>query len=246
MKNILAMVGVILLCVSSAAYGKSRLYKVVIADPYIEMHTGPGVGYPIFNVEDRGQTIEVIKRHTDWFRVQTENGKRGWVAADQLERTLQTDGTPTQIKNLSRDDYLSRRWETGLQIGDFGGANTISGYGGFHFTEHLSAELWASQITGDFSEGWMVNVNIVHQPFPAWIVSPYFTLGTGVLHIEPKATLVQAQDRTDQEAHAGFGIRSHISRQFILRAEYKSYVVFTSTDENEDVNQWTAGFSFYF
>ena len=100
MKNFLAMTGVILLCVSFVAYGKSRLYKVVITDPYIEMHTGPGQGYPIFNVEDRGETIEVIKRHTDWFKVSTEKGKRGWVAAEQLARTLQTDGTLTEIKNL--------------------------------------------------------------------------------------------------------------------------------------------------
>jgi uncharacterized protein YgiM (DUF1202 family) len=246
MKKFLAIIGVILFCLSPATYGKRALYKVVIADPYIEMHTGPGQGYPIFNVEDRGATIEVEKRHTDWFRVHTESGKRGWVAADQLARTLQTDGTPTTIRNPTRDDYLQRNWETGIQIGDFGGANAISGYGGYHFTENLSAELWFTHLTGDFSDGWMANVNIVHQPFPTWIVSPFFTLGTGIVHIEPKATLVQTEDRTDQEAHAGFGIRSHISRQFILRAEYKSYVVFTSRDDNEEVNEWTAGFSFFF
>jgi uncharacterized protein YgiM (DUF1202 family) len=246
MKKILAMVGVIFLCVSAAAYGKSRIYNVVIADPYIEMHTGPGQGYPIFHVEDRGGTIEVIKRHTDWFKVETENGKRGWVASEQLARTLQTDGTPTEIKNMTRDDFLERRWEMGMQIGDFGGANIISGYGAYHFTENISAELWASHINGDFSDGWMVNANVVHQPFPTWIVSPFFTLGTGVLHIQPKATLVQTQDRTDQEVHAGFGLRSHISRQFLLRAEYKSYVVFTNRDDNEEVNEWTVGFSFFF
>jgi uncharacterized protein YgiM (DUF1202 family) len=235
-----------LLCVFSTSYGKSSHQEVVVADPYIELHTGPGTGYPIFHVVDRGETIEVQKRHTDWFKVRTAEGREGWVASDQLARTLQIDGSPTEIRNPTRDDYLQRRRETGIQIGDFGGASIISAYAAYLFTENLSAEIWGSRITGDFSDGWMFNVNIVHQPFPAWIVSPFFTLGTGIIRIEPKATLVQTEDRTDQEAHVGFGLRSHLSRRFMLRAEYKSYVVFTSRDDNEEIDQWTAGFSFFF
>jgi hypothetical protein len=92
----------------------------------------------------------------------------------------------------------------------------------------------------------MLNVNIVHQPFPAWRISPFFTLGTGVIHVQPKATLVQVEDRTDQEAHVGFGVRTHLGRRFMLRAEYKSYVVFTSRDENEEVDEWKAGFAVFF
>ena len=246
MKKILGIVGAVLLCVSAAAYGKDRYYEVVVADPYIEMYTGPGRGYPIFYVADRGETIEVQKRHTDWFKVRTAKGQTGWVKAEQLTRTLDLDGSPTTIEDPGWDEFLGHRWETGIQVGDFDGANIISVYGGYSFTENLSTELRASDISGDFSDGWMVNANIVHQPFPAWRVSPFFTLGTGIIHIEPKATLVQTEDRTDQEAHAGFGIRSHIGRRFLLRAEYKSYVVFTSRDDNEDAEEWTAGFAFFF
>jgi hypothetical protein len=32
----------------------------------------------------------------------------------------------------------------------------------------------------------------------------------------------------------------------LLRAEYKSYVVFTSRDENEEVEEWKVGFAFFF
>jgi hypothetical protein len=57
---------------------------------------------------------------------------------------------------------------------------------------------------------------------------------------------VQAEDRTDQEAHVRFGLRSHLGRRFLLRAEYTSYVVFTKRDSNEELGAWTAGFSFFF
>ena len=36
-----------------------------------------------------------------------------------------------------------------------------------------------------------------------------------------------------------------LTRRFLLRAEYKSYVVFTSRDENEEVEEWKVGFAFF-
>ena len=77
-------------------------------------------------------------------------------------------------------------------------------------------------------------------------MSPFFKLGAGVIHTEPKSTLVQAEDRTDEIGHAGFGIRTYVSRRFIFRTEYNNYVVFTSRDDNEEVEEWKVGFSFFF
>ena len=242
----MAIFVLIFFCASAAAYGKDRYYEVVVQDAYIEMHTGPGIGYPVFHVVDRGEQLEVHARHTDWFKVKTRKGVTGWVGVEQMSQTLEPDGSPTTIKRPGRDDFFARRWETGVQLGDFAGANVISAYVGYQFTENISTEVWGSHLSGDFSDGWMFNANIVHQPFPTWRVSPFFTLGTGVIHIQPKATLVQVEDRTDQEAHVGFGLRTHLGRRFMLRAEYKSYVVFTSRDENEEVDEWKAGFAVFF
>ncbi len=233
------------LCLSSAVYGKGGR-TVVIAYPYIELHTGPGAGYPIFHVADRGEQLIVSKRRTDWFKVRTEDGKQGWVSTDQLMRTLDLDGETTKIATAGRGEYLQRNTEVGFQVGDFDGANSISVYVAYLFNENLSAELWGSQLSGDFSSGWMANINLVHQPFPSWFVSPYFVLGTGFITIEPKATLVQSESRTDQEAHVGFGLRTYLSERFLLRAEYRSYVVFTQRDSNEEVDEWKAGFAFFF
>ena len=65
-----------------------------VAEPYIELHTGPGRGYPVFHVVDRGETITVLKRRTDWFRVRTAKGKEGWVKRAAMELTL----TPAVIR----------------------------------------------------------------------------------------------------------------------------------------------------
>ena len=73
-------------------------YKTVaVADPYLEMRTGPGRGYPKFYAVDRGESVEILKRRTDWFLVRTSNGKEGWVDRAQMEivaiaRRLEDEG----------------------------------------------------------------------------------------------------------------------------------------------------------
>jgi len=245
-KYVIAIIALAGLCLGGPTYAKREPYIVEIVDPYIEMHTGPGRGFPIFHVADRGDTIEVHTRRTDWFKVSTDRGVEGWVAAGQLSETLRLDGSQTEIHDPGREDFLARHREFGFKLGDFNGANMMTLYGAYLFTENLSVELSASDITGDFSSGWMVSGDLLHQPFPSWYVSPFFALGTGVLKIEPKATLVRAEDRTNQEAHVRFGLRAHLGRRFLIRAEYTSYVVFTKRDSNEELDAWTAGFSFFF
>jgi SH3 domain-containing protein len=224
--------------------GKYR--TVAVADPYLEMHTGPGRGYPVFNVVDRGEVIEIIMRRTDWFQIRAENGTEGWVTRTQMERTLQPTGSNIVFEESDQQDFTDAKWELGIMAGDFGGANVVSLYGGYSLNPNLSIEVWGSQILGNFSNGWMGSVNLTHETWPDWRISPFFTLGTGVIHTDPKSTIVQGEDRTDQIAHAGAGFRIYATRRFILRAEYKSYVVFTSRDDNEEVEEWKVGFAFFF
>ena len=235
-----------LLIAATGACAEREHREVVINDPFIELHTGPGRGYPVFFVAERGEQIEVLKRRTDWFKVRAERGEEGWVNLTQLTTTLNLDGEPFDLPGLSIGDYTDRRWEVGALYGDFGGANAISVYGAFSLSQNLSLELWVQEVLGRFSDSTLANVNIVHMFYPTWRASPYFTLGAGAIHTIPKATLVGTVDRTDNVAHAGVGVRTYLTRRFVFRAEYKTYVVFTSRDDNEEIREWKAGFSFFF
>lgn len=228
------------------AYGKARHYQAVVADPFVELRTGPGQGYPVVQVVDRGQTIEVEKRRTDWFRVRTDRGFAGWVRVDQLERTLNGAGALTEIIDPDEADFAGRRFELGVQLGDFGGASSLGVYGAWHLNRHVATELRFADISGSFSDGWLAVADLVMQPFPEWRLSPFVALGTGVLRTEPKATLVQTEDRTDQVGHVGMGLRAHLTKRLLLRGEYSSYLAFTSRDDNEEVDEWKAGFAFFF
>ena len=230
----------------SAAGAERQHREVTIADPYIELHTGPGGGYPVFFVAERGEQIELLMKRTEWFKVRVARGQEGWVHFEQLTTTLNPDGQPFDLPALGFSDYEARRWEVGALYGDFGGANVIATYGSRTFTPNLSGEMWVSQAIGRFSDSTMVTLNIVHLMYPDWRASPYFTLGGGVIKTQPKATLVATTDRTDNVALAGAGVRVYLTRRFVFRGEYKTHVVFTSRDDNEEVQEWKAGFSFFF
>ena len=219
---------------------------MAVADPYLEMHTGPGRGYPIFHVVDRGETVEIVMQRTDWFLVRNAKGVEGWVDRDQMNQTLQPDGSQFDLKNANLEDFTNAKWELGALAGDFGGANIVSLYGGYSLNPNVAVEVWGSQILGNFSNGWTASVNVVHEAWPEWRVSPFFTLGAGVIHTEPKSAIIQGEDRTDQIGHVGAGFRVYASRRFLLRAEFKSYVVFTSRNDNEEVEEWKVGFAFFF
>jgi uncharacterized protein YgiM (DUF1202 family) len=217
-----------------------------IADPYIELHSGAGRGYPVFHVEERGSQIEILKHKTDWFKVRTDSGKEGWVAREQLERTLSPSGEQIEIRDATMAEFSFRRWEMGAMGGDFENADVLTIHGGFSFTPNLSVEASVSKIFADFSDADMADVSVSIHPFPAWRVSPFFSLGTGVIRTDAKTTLVQESDRTDQLAHVGAGVRVYLARRFVLRAQYKNYVIFQSTDDNQEIDEWKAGFSVFF
>jgi uncharacterized protein YgiM (DUF1202 family) len=246
MRKLAVILALLQLSIVAGELWAADVLSVSIEDPYIELHSGPGRGYPIFYVAERGEQVEVLKRRTSWFKIRIPRGAEGWVSEEQLARTFQLNGAPTDIPTFSLEDYAERRWEVGAMYGDFGGANVVSTYGAFSMTENLSVELWLSDVLGRFSNSQILNANIVHMLFPEWRVSPFFTLGTGVIHTEPKGTIVATADRTDNLAHVGVGVRTYLTHRLLFRAEYKTYVVFTSRDDNEEVSEWKAGFSFFF
>ena len=63
--TVLALTRIFTSPVAQAADDEYR--QVSVADPYLEMHTGPGKGYPVFHVVDRGESVDIMMRRTDWF-----------------------------------------------------------------------------------------------------------------------------------------------------------------------------------
>ena len=113
----LALAGLLLLAaLLTPAVSAAREYlQLFVTEPYLELHTGPGRGYPVFHVVARNASVDVLFRRTDWFKVRTERGdhllKAGRARRDDLARDgvgIDDDGAlrgqPPRYLALARPD----------------------------------------------------------------------------------------------------------------------------------------------
>jgi opacity protein-like surface antigen len=241
-----AYVLLIAACLARPAAAADEFLQLFVAEPYLELHLGPGRGYPVVQVIPRGQSLDVLYRRTEWFRVRGERGVEGWASQSDLIKATLADGSPFRFSLGDRAGFAAHRWEAGVMAGDYGGATLISAYLSRAFNEQLALELSGSQFLGNASNGYTFDVGLSHVFMPTWRLSPFVTLGTGFVYTEPKGTLVQPADRTDQTAYAGAGLRFYLTRRFFLRAEYRTHMVFTSRNENEEIDEWKIGLAFFY
>ncbi len=225
---------------------KSPGVELVVIDPFVEMRTGPGRGHPIFHSIEKGEKLHIFKKRTDWFKVTTESGVNGWVKRSDLTKTLGLAGQVVDFASLGQKDFTDRRWEFGMLGGTFEGADSLTNYGAFHLTRNISAELKYTQTFSPIANNKLIAINAVHKPFPRWRISPFFTIGTGEIAISPSSTLVQSEDRENPVYTVGGGTFIYISRRFLMRIEYNNHTLLTKRAENEEVEEWKAGFSVFF
>lgn len=228
------------------AWADEQNERVQVADPYLELHTGPGRGFPIFDIAERGERVEILMRHTDWFKVRTERGKEGWVSRAQMEATLTGAGEKKTFRDVLFDDYLARRVEFGFSVGRLRQDPLLSVYAGYRVHPNFVGELTIAQSTGQFSTTSLVYVSIVSQPFPDSRWSPFFSLGAGRFRNEPKATLVSAIESSGGLANAAVGLRYYVTRQFFFRVEAKRHVALIDYTSADHYNELSAGAAFFF
>jgi hypothetical protein len=232
--------------VSTPARAAHELLQLFVSQPYLELHTGPGRGYPVTQVVARGESVDVLFRRTDWFKVRTERGVEGWASARELTKANLADGTPFQVNLGDRAGFQTHRWESGVYAGAYAGATLFGAWSALSITDNLKLEVGLSQYIGNVSDGYIADIGLAHVFMPEWRFSPLVDLGGGYVRVEPKATLAKPVDRSDEVGYAGVGGRMYLTRRFFMRAEYRKYVVFTKTNANEVNGEWRLGFAFFY
>ncbi len=220
--------------------------RLEVADAYLELHTGPGRGYPVFFVVPRGDFVEIELRRTDWYRVRTAGGKEGWVHRRQLETTLTAAGGAKSFRDVLVDDYLRRRVELGAAWGQFDSAPMLKVWTAFRFTDTLSIEGTIGQVQGSFSgtDFWHIGINA--EPWSEQRLSPYLGIGVGKFKNVPNQSLVDASTTNANLAHATAGLRYYLSDRFVARVDYTLYTAFISDNDTTEYDAYTIGLSFFF
>jgi uncharacterized protein YgiM (DUF1202 family) len=226
---------------------RSRKSEMVqISDPYIELRSGPGRGYPIFFVAPRNDWIEIELRHTDWFRIRTEDGKVGWVSRQQLETTLTAAGSTKTFRDVLLDDYLSRKVQLGAAWGHFKSEPMLKLWTSYRFSDTLSLEATLGQVQGVFSGTDLWHVDVLIEPWSDHRISPFFGVGVGKFKNFPNLSLIGATDTDAKLGVARLGVRYYLTERFVMSADYALYTAFLSDQRSTEYKAWTLGLSFFF
>ena len=236
----------LLAATAAQAADEARTERVQITDPYIELHTGPGRGYPIHHVAAREEWIVIELRFTDWYKVRTENGKEGWVQRRQLESTLTEAGGKKSFRDVMLDDYLRRRVELGAGWGRFKSEPMLKIWTAYRLSDTLGVEATIGQVQGVFSGTDFWHLNLQSEPWSDQRISPFFAIGFGKFRNIPNASLVGAQPTDAKLANASIGVRYYLTERFVLRADYSIYTAFVGDTRSTEYRAVTGGLSFFF
>jgi hypothetical protein len=229
-----------------AADADADAERLQVTDPYLELHTGPGRGYPVFFVAARDEWIVIELRHTDWYKVRTAGGKQGWVHRRQLESTLTAAGGKKTFRDLMLDDYLTRRVELGASWGRFKSEPMLKLWTSYKLADTIALEGTLGQVQGVFSGTDFWHLNLHSEPWSDRRLSPFFGIGFGKFKNFPNLSLIGAQTTDAKLANGVIGVRYHLTDRFVLRADYSLYTAFLGDTHSAEYRAFTAGISFFF
>ncbi len=244
MRRLLALVLLLQTLHVGLAEAADKYLVLVVTDPYLEMHSGPGRGFPIVYVIGRDELVTVLYSRTDWFKVRAPRGQEGWVRRSDLSRTLLASGEPAPIPPYP--DFATHRWEVGAGYGVYNRENLVTTYADFGLTSSLDVEFVVQQAFGTLDNRYIATIGLRHTFIPEWKwFSPTAGIGTGYQFIQDVVPPAPLQNNNEM-AYVSLGARGFITRRFMWRADWRHYVVFNNQNAYEDLEEWKLDLAVFF
>jgi len=246
MRPLLALMLLLLLQAfhSNLANAADPSLELVVTQPYLEMHSGPGRGFPVVYVVGRDELVTVLYSRTEWYKVRAPHGQEGWVRRADLALTTLASGEPAPIPPYP--DFSTHHWEVGAGYGVYNRQNLVTAYGDYSITDSIDAEFVVEQALGTLDNRYIASFGLRHTFVPEWKwFSPTAGIGTAYQYIEDKVPPAPL-DKSNQMAYASLGARGFITRRFMWRADWRHYVVFNNLNVYEELEEWKLGFAVFF
>jgi hypothetical protein len=244
MRRLLAAVLLLQALHLGSAEATEKHLVLVVTEPYLEMHSGPGRGFPVVYVIGRDELVTVLYSRTDWYKVRAPNGNEGWVRRTDLARTLLETGEPAPIPPYP--DFASHRWELGAGYGVFNRENLVTAYTDFSLTSSLDIEAVVQQAFGTIDNRYIATLGMRHTFIPEWKwFSPTAGIGGAYQYIQDRVPPAPLQ-KSNSLAYVSLGARGFITRRFLWRVDWRHYVVFNDLNVYEDLEEWKFGLAVFF
>ncbi len=216
-----------------------------VIDPFLELHTGPGVNFPIYDVIERGERLVIIRRKTDWYQVRGTLNRIGWANREQMEETLASAGIKKGTRELIIEDYLRDKFRFDATLGSFDGESSANIRLAYRTNENIMLEFGVTHIAGIYTNSPLYQANILLELYTDMDFRPFAFMGySKFLNVPNSTTGLSATDL--DLLNAGFGLNYYLTERFIIRLELGDYVVFKGDNRNDEFLNASLGFSIFF
>ncbi|OUR66267.1 hypothetical protein A9Q73_07410, partial [Bermanella sp. 47_1433_sub80_T6] len=190
--------------------------ELSVIDTYLELHTGPGRGYPIFHVIEQGQSVKVLRRRSNWFYVSDRRNTQGWVKQESLARTLAPTGMPAALPDIQHGDFLAQQGRIGFSVGQLGTSYTANVTAGYRLLSFAGIEVEYGQIFKDLEDGSSVGATVIIEPIKSWSFTPFISKGIAWQDWKKKKkSSVGGNSFSSNSEFTGAGINYYIGFNFV-------------------------------
>ena len=220
--------------------------ELSVIDTYLDLHTGPGRGYPIFHVIEQGQAVTVLRRRSNWFYVSDRRNIQGWVKQESLARTLAPTGMPAALPDIQHGDFLAQQGRIGFSVGQLGTSYTANVTAGYRLLSFAGIEVEYGQIFKELEDGSSIGATVIIEPIKSWSFTPFISKGIAWQDWKKKKkSSVGSNNFTSNSEFTGAGINYYIGFNFVVRGEFRQ-VVLTDNNGSTSNSEWRLGFSSFF
>ena len=229
------------------AFGNEPAFQeALVAEPFLEIHTGPGSSYPVFYVAEKGETIELLKQRVDWYKVRLRNGKEGWANRRDIEKTLLASGHRKRFMERFYDGVIADKTELGWSAGTFAGDPALFVRVTYALVGRLAVEGNAGFASGDLGSTQLYHGGIVITPWKGRWMALNGTVGGGIVHVTPTSLLVDTPSGTFPTAYAGAGFSIPLFRNLDGRGDFRRFTLFMNPTRTREFSEYSVGLSFRF
>ena len=149
-----------------------------VIDSFLELHSGPGRGYPITHTLEQDEAVYVHRRRGNWYYVSDRRLRAGWIRQDKLARTIAPSGLPAALPDINHGDFLKQQARVGFTIGQQESSETASVMAGFRLASFAGIELEYGQIFSEAADGRTYGANLLLEPIQSWSFTPFISAGS--------------------------------------------------------------------
>lgn len=201
--------------------------RMQVVEPYLELHSGPGRGYPATHAVERGREVRLLKRRTDWVKIATPRGYEGWVPVETMRASL------AAAELAERTQAQAPAPTLGFASGIFEDDPVIELTATYPLGEQLAAEGRVGHIVGTYSGSMLASLGLRYRFRPGAQLVPQLSLQAGYMHNVPRGTLVDANGSDGGFLGLGAGLEYRLEPELGLTLEARHLRArFDGDDEN--------------